>query len=155
AFNNIINLDFYNMMKTDIFEILFRVMSWLFMYFFPNSTFIIFVILINVILSISIYRFFDDKILSNFSLLIYIYSFLFFSMINNILSQIHVISIIMFIITLNKEKICIIFIFSIIHFSSIVFIIFIYFHKYIKVKYFVIFGVFCLFLFVTDLNSRI
>ncbi|MFL1421968.1 EpsG family protein [Staphylococcus ureilyticus] len=155
VFNSIINLDFYNMIKTDIFEILFRVMSWLFMYFFPNSTFIIFVILINAILSISIYRFFDDKILSIFSLLIYTYSPLFFSMTTNILRQMLVISIIMLVLTLNKEKRWISLIFPTIHFSSIVFIIFIYFQKYIKVKYFVSFGVFCLFLFVTNLNSRI
>src|SRR5699024_371709 len=133
----------------------FRVMSWLFMHFFPNSTFIIFVILINVILSISIYRFFDDKILSIFSLLIYTYSPLFFSMSTNILRQMLVISIIMLVLTLNKEKRWISLIFPTIHFSSIVFIIFIYFQKYIKVKYFVSIGVFCLFLFVTNLNSRI
>lgn len=155
AFNTIANLNFIEMFKTNIFEIMFRIISWCFVNLFQDSTFLIFIILINIILSISIYRFFDDKILSNFSLLIYTYSPLFFSMSTNILRQMLVISIIMLVLTLNKEKRWISLIFPTIHFSSIVFIIFIYFQKYIKVKYFVSFGVFCLFLFVTNLNSRI
>lgn len=155
SFNTIANLSFFEMLKTDIFEIMFRIISWFFVNVFENSTFIIFVILINLLLAISIYRFFDNKILSIFSLLIYTYSPMFFSMSTNILRQMLVISIIMLVLTLNKEKRWISLIFPTIHFSSIVFIIFIYFQKYIKVKYFVSFGVFCLFLFVTNLNSRI
>ncbi|WP_225489381.1 EpsG family protein [Staphylococcus xylosus] len=155
AFNTIANLNFIEMFKTNIFEIMFRIISWCFVNLFQDSTFIIFIILINIILSISIYRFFNDKILSIFSLLLYTYSPMFFYMSTNILRQMLVISIILFVLTLKKERKWISFLFPTIHFSSIVFIIFMFFHKYVKVKYFVYVSAISLLLFVTNLNSKI
>lgn len=155
AFNSIENLSFFEMLKTDIFEIMFRIISWFFVNVFENSTFIIFVILINLLLAISIYRFFDNKILSIFSLLIYTYSPMFFSMSTNILRQMLVISLILFVLTSSKKRKWISLIFPTIHFSSVVLIIFMYFQRYIKVKWFFYISFTCLFLFITNFNSKI
>ncbi|WP_133170494.1 EpsG family protein, partial [Staphylococcus cohnii] len=158
AFNNIKNLDFYELIKVDIFEVGFRFISWIFINTFSNSTFTtftIFVILINIILATSIYRFFENKILSVFSLLIYTYSPLFLDMSINILRQMLVISVIMLVLTLKKEKKWISLTFPILHLSSVVLVPFMFFQKKINVKYFAYFCLICLFMFITNLNSKL
>ncbi|WP_411841613.1 EpsG family protein [Staphylococcus equorum] len=155
AFNKLENLSFYNMLKSDIFEWLFRFMAWFTTQIFPNSVFLLFVLLINLILVISFYRFYENKILSIFSILIYTYSPLFFSMSTNILRQMLVISLILLVLTLYKEKKVINLIFPMIHLSSIVIVIFIYIHNFIKTKYFIYFTLICIILFITNINSMI
>lgn len=155
AFNKLANINFFNMLKSDIFEWLFRLLAWLITRISLDSTFFIFVILINLIFIISIYRFHKNKILSIFSLLIYTYSPLFLGMSTNILRQMLVISLITLVLTLFKEKRVINLLFPAIHLSSIVIVIFIYINNYIKIKYFVYFALICIILFITNINSMI
>ena len=84
SFNKLSNLDFTGMISSDIFEWLFRTLSWFMIFIFPNSLFLVFVLIINLVLAVAIYRFHSNKILSFLSILIYTYLPLFFDTKTNV-----------------------------------------------------------------------
>ncbi|MFJ1813963.1 EpsG family protein [Staphylococcus saprophyticus] len=155
SFNKLSNLDFTGMISSDIFEWLFRTLSWFMIFIFPNSLFLVFVLIINLVLAVAIYRFHSNKILSFLSILIYTYLPLFFDMSTNILRQMLVLSLIVFILTINNRKRWVSIIFPAIHLSSIVIVIFIFIQNKIKLKYFVFLFIISIFLFAFNLNSKI
>mgnify|MGYP006999603192 CR=1 FL=1 len=62
AFEDIKDTDFVHIFTLDIFEPLFRIIAWLLLQGFQEYTFIIIVVIINLLIAIGIYHFYDGKI---------------------------------------------------------------------------------------------
>lgn len=155
AFGDISFSSFKYILNVPVFEPLFRIMAWILLHITPNSTFVIFVLMINIIIVIGLYRFFEDKNLAIFALVFYSYSPMFLGMSTNIIRQMLVISLILLMFNIQGWKKIWLFILPFIHTSSILVVLIFIVNKYLKVKYAIaIFSVTVL-LFLSNLNQKL
>ncbi|PTI27523.1 hypothetical protein BU072_13050, partial [Mammaliicoccus vitulinus] len=64
AFNKIQEFNIFEVLSLNIFEPLFRIFAWILLNLFTNNTYIIIVLIINLIFALAIYNLFEDKILA-------------------------------------------------------------------------------------------
>lgn len=155
SFKSIEKLHILELLKNDTFEPIFRILSWLLINVFYENTYLVIVIIINLVFLISLYKLFDDKNLAIISLFCYIYIPLFFPMTTNILRQMLVISLLLLLLSLSKKYRKLVFFLPFIHVSSLIFTLFIFIQNKIKIKYLYIFTIISILCFLTNLNTFI
>ena len=154
VFSSIKEMSFTEMMQTDYFEYLFRIMSWGLLHLFGEHTFSIFVYSSNILIAIALYRLFKNKMLAPFALFIYTNGPTFFPMSTNIIRQVLVISLILIILSMRSRfKLVLAICLPFIHASSIVFAIYFFLHKYFKEKWLLVIAVITAIMFLTHLNQ--
>lgn len=155
AFNKIQESSIFELLSLNIFEPLFRIFAWILLNLFTNNTYIIIVLIINLIFAFAIYNLFEDKILSTLGIVFYIYNPLFLSMSTNILRQMIVIGLILLILR-NKHKFTLLKVsLPLVHFSSLPIAIFFMIHRLISLKILFFITMISCILFLSNLNSYI
>lgn len=139
------------------FEILFRLLAWgLLVFFEPETTHKLFIIIINIIVLISFYKFFDNKFYSIVSLLVYLHT-PFLSISSNILRQSLALSLILLTFTIKKtlvQKLLLILI-PFIHASSWPIVLYLLLKEAISQKLLIIIYLLSIVLFLTSTNVLI
>ncbi|WP_262586411.1 EpsG family protein [Staphylococcus sp. IVB6181] len=155
AFEDIKDTDFVHIFTLDIFEPLFRIIAWLLLQGFQEYTFIIIVVIINLLIAIGIYHFYDDKNLALFALIFYTYSPIYLTMSTNIIRHLLVISLVIVMFHFKKWKKLWFLLLPLIHTSSILIVPILMLSRYIRVRFaFISFGLSIL-LFLTGINQKI
>ncbi|WP_105993019.1 EpsG family protein [Staphylococcus simulans] len=155
GFEEVMHASFGHVLDVHIFEPVFTVILWILLHTVPDLTFTVFVLATNVLITIGLYRFFEDKHLSLFALAIYTYFPMFLVMSTNIIRQTFVFGLLLIMFNFKGIKRLCIFIFPLLHSSSFLIVLILLINKHIKVKYAVLGYLFACVLFVTDINRKL
>lgn len=154
-FQVIKNKTFIELVQLNYFEPIFKLLSWILLKFTNENAYILLVLLINSLLCIGIYKYFENKILSIITIFLYSNITFFLVMSTNIIRQTLVISLLFIIIAnYNKYKSLII-ILPFIHVSALPISLFLLVNKYLKIKHLMYLLFISILLFLTNLNSII